>query len=56
MQDRDLSKLILLIILMVFVISLLLLDISIKLNPKPYIKLLSPFVYIFNLYQSATPG
>lgn len=56
MRDRDLVKTILVLILLILGVYVVLLDILMKVSPKGFVYLFYPLVYVFNLYQSASPG
>jgi hypothetical protein len=56
MQDEDLAKTILMLVVLVIALSLVILYILAIVSPKGYLYLLYPFKYIFFLYQLASPG
>ena len=56
MQDRDLAKTILTLLLLILGIYVILLPLYLKENPKGLLYMLYPFYYVFTLYQSASPG
>ncbi len=56
MRDKDLSYTVLLILMAVLSLCLTSLYILARVDPKGFLILFSPVVYVFDLYHKASPG
>jgi hypothetical protein len=56
MRDRDLARTLIFLICLIAGLYLISFDILLQVNPKGFVYLLYQFMYIFSIYQRASPG